>query len=317
MKKVLITGVSGFAGRHLAALLTKEEDLEIHGTYHSSGSEDKLSDLKDSLSLHQADLSVKEEVESLIDTVGPDQVYHLAAQASPSESFKNPAGTLNTNTLSQLYLLEALQKQDNHPRIVTVTSSEVYGKVDFSELPVNESTPHRPISPYAVSKIAQDYLSLYFFLAHKLNVVRVRPFNHTGPGQEKFVIPAFARQIAQIEKTGESPVMKVGNLAAKKDFSDVRDVVRAYRLLMEEGVPGEVYNVGSGRSVQIKWMLDTLLSFSDKEIQVEVDQALFRPVDVEDIYADHTKLTNETGWSPEIPLEQTLKDVLDYFRKVI
>lgn len=314
--KVLITGITGFAGGHLAALLSKDEGLEIHGTYHSSGSEKKLSEFKD-LSLHQVDLSVKEQVNSLIDALVPDQVYHLAAQSSPSESFKNPENTLSLNTLSQLYLLEALKRQINRPRIVTVTSSEVYGKVEFSELPVNELTPHKPISPYAVSKIAQDYLSLYFYLAHKMNIIRVRPFNHTGPGQEKFVIPAFAKQIVQIEKSGEDPVMKVGNLAAKKDFSDVRDIVRAYKLLMEEGVAGEVYNVGSGKSVQIKWILDTLLSFSNKKIQVEVDQSLFRPIDIEDIYVDHTKLTNETGWQPEIPLEQTLKDVLDYFRKVI
>ncbi len=318
MKKVLITGISGFAGKHLASILVKNPDLHIHGTYHSDGSDVKLAELRERLVLHKVDLSKKDEVDSLIDSVAPDQIYHLAAQTSPSESLKNPEETLSINTLSQLYLLEALEALPNHPRIVTVTSSEIYGKVDFSDLPVNESTAFRPISPYAVSKITQDYLSYYFFLVKKMNIIRARPFNHTGPGQEKFVVPAFARQIAQIEKgVSQSNVMKVGNLAAKKDFSDVRDIVRGYTLLMEKGIPGEAYNLGSGKSVSIQWMLDTLLSFSDKAIEVEIDQALFRPLDIEDIYTDNTRITNDTGWKPEISLENTLKDVLDYFRKVV
>lgn len=318
MKKVLITGISGFAGKHLASLLVQNSELQIHGTFHSAGSDAKLAELKDRVTLSQVDLSNKEEVGALISSISPEQVYHLAAQTSPSESLKNPAETLSTNTLSQLYLLEALDALPNHPRIVTVTSSEIYGKVAFSDLPVNESTTFRPISPYAVSKITQDYLSYYYFLVKKMNIIRARPFNHTGSGQEKFVVPAFARQIAQIEKgVSTSSVVRVGNLAAKKDFSDVRDIVRGYALLMEKGIPGEAYNLGSGKSVSIQWMLDTLLSFSDKQIEVEIDQALFRPLDIEDIYADNTRITNDTGWKPEISLEKTLKDVLDYFREVV
>lgn len=318
MKKVLITGISGFVGKHLATLLVENPEKQIHGTFHSAGSDEKLAEFKDRIVLHQVDLSQKDEVDALLDTVMPDEVYHLAApQTSPSESFKNPTETLTANTLSQLCLLEALQRQTNHPRVVTVTSSEVYGKVAYSDLPVDESVEFRPISPYAVSKITQDYLSYYFYLVAKMNIIRARPFNHTGPGQEKFVVPSFARQIAQIEKGVGEPVMKVGNLAAKKDFSDVRDIVKGYTLLMEKGTPGQAYNLGSGKSVKIQWILDKFLSLSEKEIKVEVDQSLFRPVDIEDIYADNTKITNDTGWKPEIPLENTLKDVLDYFRKVV
>lgn len=319
MKKILITGITGFAGQYLAELLLSSPDKEIHGTYHSEEGRVRLGDLGQKLTLHHADLTVKEEVEKVVSESMPDEVYHLAAQTSPSESIKDPSGTLMTNTLSELYLFEALKNQKRSgTRILAVASAEVYGAVSPEDLPVDEDTPLRPTTPYAVSKITQDYLALQYFLSYKMQIIRARPFNHIGPRQQpKFVLPMFAKQIAEIDKELIDPVMKVGNLKARKDFTDVRDIVRAYVLLMEKGEAGEVYNIGSGKSVAIQEMLDILLSLTDKKIRVEVDQNLYRPLDTPDVVSDYTKLMELTGWQPEIPLETTLRDTLEYLRKVV
>lgn len=319
MKKILITGMTGFAGQYLAALLLKDLDVEIHGTYHSEEGRARISDLAEKVILHQADLTVKEEVEKVINDSAPMEVYHLAAQTSPSESMKDPAATLMTNTLSELYLFEALKSQNNpSTRVLAVASAEVYGAVSPEDLPIDENTPLRPVSPYAVSKITQDYLALQYFLSHRMQIIRARPFNHIGPRQQsKFVLPMFAKQVAEIDKGLKDPVMKVGNLKARKDFTDVRDIVRAYALLMEKGEAGEVYNIGSGKSVAIQEMLDMLLSLTDKKITVEIDQDLYRPLDTPDVICDYTKLKELTGWEPEIKLETTLRDTLEYFKKVV
>jgi len=319
MKKILITGVTGFVGKYVAEALVDSPDVEVHGTYFSEDGRTRLGDLERKLLLHKVDLTQKKEVESLITDILPDQIYNLAAQTSPSESMKDPEKTLSTNILSELYLFEALkEKKLENTRVLAIASAEVYGKVSSKDLPIDEMTQFRPISPYAVSKIGTDFLALQYFLTHKLQIIRVRPFNHIGPGQQpKFVLPMFAKQIADIEKGLQEPVMKVGNLKARKDFSDVRDIVRAYTLLMEKGEAGEVYNIGAGKSISIQEMLDILLSLSEKEIKVEVDQSLVRPVDVEDMYADISKIKTATGWTPSISIEETMKDTLDYFRKVI
>lgn len=319
MKKILITGVTGFVGKYVAEALVDSPDVEVHGTYFSEDGRTRLGDLERKLLLHKVDLTQKKEVESLIADILPDQIYNLAAQTSPSESMKDPEKTLSTNILSELYLFEALkEKKLENTRVLAIASAEVYGKVSSEDLPIDERTQFRPISPYAVSKIGTDFLALQYFLTHKLQIIRVRPFNHIGPGQQpKFVLPMFAKQIADIEKGLQEPVMKVGNLKARKDFSDVRDIVRAYVLLMEKGEAGEVYNIGAGKSISIQEMLDILLSLSEKEIKVEVDQSLVRPIDVEDMYADISKIKTATGWTPLISIEETMKDTLDYFRKVI
>ncbi len=317
MKKILITGVTGFVGQYLADNLLSQKNIEIHGTYFSDEGLSRLSNAR-LLHLKKVDLTVKQDVFDLLYAVSPDEIYHLAAQTSPAESLKDPEKTLLTNTLSQLYMLEGLREMESKARFLTVSSADVYGLVGAEDLPVDEDTAFRPISPYAVSKITQDFLALEYFLSYQIDVVRVRAFNHIGPKQSaKFVVPMFAKQIAEIEKLGKEPVIKVGNLAAKKDFSDVRDIVRSYILLMEKGESGEVYNVGSGKSTQIQEILDILLSLSAKKIKVEVDQELFRPIDVPEIRCDHTRISDLTGWKPEIPLQNTLKDTLDYFRKVI
>lgn len=319
MKRVLITGVTGFAGQYLAELLLKSSQIELHGTYHSEDSRMRLGEIERKIILHQLDLTNFDAISELIKQVMPDEVYNLAAQTSPGESMKNPSETLVTNTLSQLNLFEALRKHNlTDVRILAVSSAEVYGAIMPGDLPIDENTPFRPTTPYAVSKITQDYLALQYFLSHKMSIIRVRPFNHTGPRQQpKFVVPMFAKQIAEIEKGTQEPMMKVGNLKSRKDFSDVRDVVRAYSLIMEKGEPGEVYNIGFGASVSVQEILDQLLSFSDKDISVQVDQTLYRSIDTPEVVSDSTKLRELTGWQPEISLSKTLKDTLDYFRKVV
>jgi len=298
--KLLVTGGAGFIGSHFINYW-----LANHPT--------------DKITSYQVDLTDKEQVEKLINDVRPDEVYNLAAQTSPSQSIKDPSDTLMNNTLSELYLFEAIKNSTHKDtRILAISSSEIYGAIDASDLPIDEDTPLRPTTPYAVSKITQDYLALQYFLAHKMQIIRVRPFNHTGPRQQpNFVVPMFAKQIAEIEKGKQEPLMKVGNLDARKDFTDVRDVVKAYSLLMEKGVPGDVYNIGSGKSVKIQQILDSLISLSGKEITYERDDALYRPIDTPDIYCDYEKIKSLTGWEPQIPLEKTLKDTLDYFREVI
>lgn len=318
MKKILITGITGFAGQYLAEELLSLSDIELHGTYHSEEGLTRLGELQRKIILHKADLTQEEEVKRVISDATPDVVYNLAAQTSPSESIKDPAKTLTVNLLSELYLFQAIKQIVPASRVLAVASGDIYGAVDLSDLPVDEDTPLRPANPYAVSKITQDFLALEFYISDKLSVIRARPFNHFGPRQQaKFVVPMFAKQIAEIEKGKQAPIMKVGNLKARKDFTDVRDIVRAYRLLGEKGEPGEVYNIGSGKSVEIQEILDLLLSLSEKKIAVEIDKELYRPIDTPDIYCDSTKLNNLTGWKPEIPLETTLKDTLDYFRKVV
>lgn len=319
MKKVLITGVSGFAGQYLAEELLKAKDREIHGTYHSDKGLTALGDLQQQLILHQVDLTDRDQVHRLIGRSQPDEIYHLAAQASPRDSFIDPLGTFVTNVGSELSLFESVKQYKPDAKLLVVSTSEIYGLVRSEDLPVDEETPLAPTSPYAVSKIASDYLGLQYFLTDHVQVIRVRPFNHTGPRQSaSFVVPAFAKQIAEIEKgIKKAPIIQVGNLSAKKDFSDVRDIVKAYVLLMEKGRLGEVYNIGSGKSVEIEGILDTLLSLAKFEIEVEFDKSLFRQVDIKDIYCDHTKVTKAIGWEPEIPLEKTLQDTLDYFRRVV
>jgi GDP-4-dehydro-6-deoxy-D-mannose reductase len=233
-----------------------------------------------------------------------------------SLSRMDPWGTLENNIRVQLNILEATARQKLHTRVLVIGSSEEYGLVRADELPIKETNPLRPTSPYGVSKIAQDMLGLQYHLSRNLDVVRVRPFNHIGPRQSPgFVAPDFAQQIARVEAGLSEPLMHVGNLEGRVDFSDVRDVVRAYQLLLVKGESGQVYNVGSGRSHPISELLDVLLSHSGVHIRIEKDPARCRPIDVPEIVADFSRLEQDTGWRPTIPFEQSLRDVLDYWRE--
>lgn len=313
--RVLITGVAGFAGGHLVEHLKAATDGEVWGNVRDA------SDMKYVLpGVHAlvADLRHPQTAIDLVDQAQPDAVFHLAAQPFVPQSWLDPWDTYETNLRSQINLFDALLKRGAPVRVLVVASNEEYGMVSIRELPLREDSPLRPDNPYGVSKLAQDFIGLQYFLGRKLHVVRVRPFNHIGPRQsEKFVAPAFARQIALIEAGRIPPAIKVGNLAARRDFTDVRDMVRAYRLAIEKGEPGEVYNIGSGTPRSVQSVLDTLLNFSTHSIQVEIDPDRMRPTDVPISYCDANKFSARTGWTPEISFEQTLRDVLDDWRQRI
>jgi GDP-4-dehydro-6-deoxy-D-mannose reductase len=203
-------------------------------------------------------------------------------------------------------------------RVLIVSTGEIYGAVLPSDIPIKETTAMRPVSPYAVSKIAQDYLSLQYHLSYHLDIIRVRPFNHIGPGQKAgYVVADFAKQIAEIEKGEREPIIHVGNLQAKRDFTDVRDMVKAYDLALQKGISGEAYNIGAGKSHEIAILLQKLLSFSSKKITVAVDQSLLRSLDVPEIRCDSTSFYQRTGWEPHIPFAKTLQDILDYWREIV
>jgi GDP-4-dehydro-6-deoxy-D-mannose reductase len=319
-KKILITGISGFAGSFLAEHLLAKGDSDIFGTTLSLKESPNLAAIQDRITLHEVNLLNFEDVSKMIAQIQPDEIYHLAALASPSLSFKNPAETITNNIAAQVNVFEAVRNHSKNmlTKILIVSSADVYGKVEKENLPIDEDTPFHPANPYAVSKIAQDYLALQYYSSYQLHIIRVRPFNHIGPRQAPFfVVPDFAKQIAEIEKNKKEPIMRVGNLEAKRDFTDVRDMVRAYDLILEKGKPGDVYNIGSGISHTIRKVLDTLRSFSTTEITIEQNPELMRPSDTPELVCDPKKMHQRTGWKAEIPFEKTLKDTLDYWRKIV
>lgn len=312
--RALITGAGGFVGGHLRTYLLAHTDWELTGTVYPQPVEAQPDDPR--LRLIHTDLRDPEGVRALVDTVQPDYVFHLAAQSIPAASFDDPWETLETNIRSQLNILHSVRMLGLPARMLVIGSNEEYGRPEEADLPLTEETPLRPHNPYAVSKVTQDLMGLQFHLAHGMDVVRMRPFNHTGPGQSpRFVVPAFASQIARIEAELQEPVVKVGNLEARRDFSDVRDIVRAYHLAMTQGEPGEVYNLASGQARAVGELLDTLLSFAEVDIRVETDPERYRPVDVPVVYGSAGKFRRQTGWEPRIPFEQTLRDTLDYWRE--
>lgn len=313
--RALITGITGFAGGHLTQILLDRKD-EIFGVARDQGV--GLSHLNQEITPVIADLQDFEVVNTLLADVRPDAIYHLAGQAFVPTAWADPWSTLENNIRPQLNILQAMVKQKSKARLLIVASNQVYGPVTADQLPVNEETPLRPDNPYGVSKVAQDILGLQYFLSHGIDVLRVRAFNHIGPRQNPvFVSASFARQIAQIEAGLTEPVIRVGNLEAKRDFTDVIDVMRAYTLLVDYGEPGEAYNVGTGRAYSIRYLLDVLLSYTHQEIKIEQDETRMRPSDISVIYADNSKLRSTTGWEPTITFEDSLKHVLDYWREEV
>ena len=314
--KALITGVSGFVGSYLAEYLLDRGEWEVAGTVF--GPYDNIAGQGDRLELYPAELSRLDVMTFILERSQPDAIFHLAAQPLVSASRHDPWGTLESNIRMQLNVLEAVARVNPACRILAVGSSEEYGLVTPDDLPISEDTPFRPLSPYAVSKVGQDLLALQYHLTHGLHVVRVRPFNHIGPRQRLgFVAPDFASQVAAIELGQRPPLMQVGNLEAERDFSDVRDVVRAYVSLIADGKPGEVYNVGSGEAHAVQEVLDVLLSMSHVKVEVRQDPARMRPSEVPRIVSDCTRIRDQVGWQTTIPFEQSLKDVLDYWRQQV
>ena len=312
--RALITGISGFVGSHLAEYLLEHTDWQVIGTVY--GPEDNIAHFRDRLELYPAELSELETVISIIERAKPDYIFHLAAQPLVSLSHLDPWETLANNIRLQLNVLEAMVRLGSTARVLVVGSSEEYGLVYPDELPVRETNPLRPTSPYAVSKVAQDMLGLQYHLSHHLYTVRVRPFNHIGPRQRLgFVAPDFAKQIAEAEAGLQEPVIKVGNLEPRRDFSDVRDVVRGYHAALTKGEPGEVYNLGSEQAHSIGELLDILLSMASVPLQVTQDPACLRPAEVPVMVSDCSRLRARTGWRTTIPFEKSLQDVLDYWRE--
>ena len=309
--RVLITGVSGFVGSHLADTVLHQAACQVWGVARQAAP-----GLPPAVQQLEADLRDPVAVRRALDTAAPDLVFHLAAQAYVPVSWRDPWATLETNIHAQVNLLAALAERHAATRILVVGSEQEYGAVRPEDMPVDEETPLRPISPYAVSKIAQDMLGLQYYLSHGVQAVRVRPFPHIGPRQKpEYVAASWAKQIAEIEAGQRESVLRVGNLAVARDYTDVRDVVRAYWLVLQQGAPGEVYNIGTGTARPIQSLLDTLLGLSQVPIRVEVDPQLFRPVDVAVTVCDPSRLRAATGWEPLIPFEQTVSDILADWRE--
>lgn len=314
--RALITGITGFAGSHLADyLLADHPEVEVYGIYRWRSRRDNIEHLEGRLKLVEADLRDYTSLHHLLDEVRPDYIFHLAAQSFVPSSWKAPGETLITNIAGQTNLFEAVRALNIDPTIQIACSSEEYGLVLPEEVPIREDNPLRPLSPYAVSKVGQDFLGYQYFQSYGLKVLRTRGFNHTGPRRGSvFVTSNFTKQVASIEAGLQEPVIRVGNLDAVRDFTDVRDMVRAYWLAVTKGRPGEVYNICSGRGITIRELLDLILSFSKVEVTVETDPERLRPSDVEILIGDASKFQGDTGWRPTIPLEKTVEDLLDYWR---
>lgn len=319
MKNILITGISGFAGSFLAEYLVSQNKGKIFGTYLEETSLRNIESVKTKVKLFKLDLTEEKKVFDTVLETNPNLIFHLAALTSPGASFDNPFETIQNNVKGELNLLEAVRKLKLlNTRILIISSAEVYGIVEKKDLPIDEDTKLMPASPYAVSKITQDFLALQYFLSYDIKVIRIRPFNHVGPRQSpNFVVSAFAKKIAEIEKGKADNILSAGNLDSKRDFTDVRDMVVAYCLAIEKCRWGEVYNIGSGKSYAISEILDKMLSLSRKKIKVRVDNSLIRPSDNPNLLCDRTKFTNLTGWKPKILIDKTLKDTLDYWRNII
>jgi len=313
--RVLITGVTGFAGSHLADYCLTRGDVELHGIIRWRSRTENIEHFRDKIALHECDLRDASSTRDVIENVRPEFIFHLAAQSFVPTSWRAPSESLSTNVLGQVNIFEAVRKIGLDCRIQLACSSEEYGMVYENEVPITEDNPLRPLSPYGVSKVSQDLLGYQYFMSYGMDVVRTRGFNHTGPRRGPvFVCSDFAKQIVDIETGRNDSVIRVGNLEAKRDFTDVRDIVKGYWLALEKGKAGEVYNICSEKSWTIQSILDMLVGMSDVEISVEVDPARLRPSDVPILQGDCSKFRGDTGWKPEIPFEQTLRDILDYWR---
>jgi len=314
--RVLITGVTGFVGSHLAEFCLSRGDVEVVGTYRWRSRRDNIAHIKD-LALVEMDVLDATSCRQVLASVEPDWIFHLAAQSFVPTSWAAPASTMSTNVLGQLNLFEALRALGRlDTRFHVCGSSEEYGFVRPEETPITEDNPLRPLSPYGVSKVGQDLLGYQYFKSYGLHTVRTRAFNHGGPRRGEVLLPSdFAKQIAEIEKGLREPVVSVGNLEALRDFTDVRDIVRAYWLALEKGEPGDVYNIGTGNSPSIREILDRLLALSEATVEVRQVPEKMRPSDVEILISDTSRFRAATGWAPQVPLDQMLSDTLDYWRE--
>jgi len=316
--RILITGISGFAGSHLAEYFLAEGKHELFGSIKWRSDRQNIVHIQKELRLYECDIRDAFAMNSIISEVKPDRIFHLAAQSYVPFSWRAPQETLTTNIIGEVNLFEAVRQARINPLIHIAGSSEEYGMVYPEEVPIEETHILRPLSPYGVSKVAQDLLGYQYFKSYGLKIIRTRAFNHTGPRRGVvFATSNFAKQLIEIEKGKRKPTIYVGNLEAVRDFLDVRDVARAYALALEKGKAGEVYNISSGEGIKIQDMLDKLISLSNVDLKIEKDPERLRPSDVGLLIGSPKKFQKETGWKPEIPFDQTLKDLLDYWREKI
>lgn len=320
--KVLITGITGFVGSHLADYIIENfPKVKVSGLARWRSPTDNVRHILDKVTLHYGDLLDPFSLKSILTEQKPDVIFHLAAQSYVTFSFSSPVATLNANVIGTCNLLESVKElkfaADYDPKVHICSSSEVYGQVKEEEVPIKEDVPFRPASPYAVSKVGEDMLAHQYWLSWQIKTIRTRMFTHTGPRRgDVFVVSNFAKQIAAIEAGLAQPVVKVGNLESIRTFTDVRDAVRAYWLLVTKCTPGEVYNIGGVETMTVGEMLDKLLGLSSvKNIKIEVDSDRLRPSDVTLQIPSTEKFYKETGWKPEIKFEQTMEDTLNYWRE--
>ncbi len=315
--RILITGATGFVGFYLSEYLRDKKDINIFGTGFGEVQEDFRLAFPDYKKwVFVGDLKDKKFVLDIVKKSKPDAIVHLAALSAPGDSWKISQEILTNNMISQFNILEAVKAQNPKTKIITISSGQVYGAVKPNEVPLTEKNPLRPNNPYAVSKLFQEFLGLQYFLNYQIPVVILRPLNHIGPRQQgNFAIPSFVKQIIEIEKGIKPPVIEVGNLDAKRDFTDVRDICRAYFLAIKKCKAGGVYNLSSRKAYKMADILTTLLKNAKVKIKVKVNKEFLRPSDIPILSSDYSKFKKATGWKPEIPLEKTLKDTLDYWRE--
>jgi GDP-4-dehydro-6-deoxy-D-mannose reductase len=315
--RALITGIAGFAGSHLAELLLLEEGVEISGSVFPGEPTRNIEPILSHLRLETCDIRDAEAVDALVKRARPDEIYHLAAIAFIPESIDNPRATFETNLFGTMNVLEAARKFAAEARVLFVGSADEYGLIREEDLPVDERNPLEPLNPYSVSKASAGMLAHQYAASGGMDIVRVRPFNHTGPRQSpSFVCSDFARQVVEIERGARAPELSVGSLRPRRDFSDVRDVVRAYRDILRLGESGEVYNICSGRAVAIGEIVEMLVSTSGREIAVVERSDRLRGTEVEEVRGDFGKIEKAVGWRPSIPMEKTLEDLIEYWRGI-
>jgi len=316
--RLLITGITGFVGSHMAEYAIAQGAVVLGSVRWRSRTEN-IEHLRGQIRLVEGDLRDAASVRRLLTASAPTHVIHLAAQSFVGASWHTPAETLSTNIIAQVNLLEGIREVSSPPRVLVIGTSEEYGLVYPDELPIRETNPLRPLSPYAVSKVGQDLMGFQYFRSYGLPIMRTRAFNHEGPRRgDVFVTSNFAKQVAEIEAGRHDPIIDVGDLTPRRDYSDVRDIVRGYWMLLERGEPGEVYNLCSGRTWTIQHVLDFYLDRSrTKGISVRVDPERLRPSDVMVLEGDPSKIHKALGWQTEIPFERTLTDLLEYWRRRI
>ena len=313
--RVLITGVTGFVGPYLANELAAEPEVELFGMAWNGNDHATAALLPAGLETLTGDITDDGSIHEVLEAAKPQVVVHLAGASSGAAAWRRPAESLEINALGTLRLLEGIRRLGLDTTTIVASSGEVYGSADDEAHPLTEDSPLRPLSPYAASKASQDLVAAQYPRAYGMRVIRLRLFNHTGPRHpEQFVASSFARQIARIERGLQEPVLEVGNLDARRDFVDVRDVARAYRLAVRSDVTGDVFNVCSGRAVSIRRILELLLGLARCEVVVHPDPERMRPADIPLLIGDPRRFREATGWVPEIPLEQTLSDLLDWWR---